>query len=96
MITSLLAIDGGVLTWLLEQAPVVVILGVVIWWLQKRYTKAIDDKDSLAKDVIKLTTLWEEKSDKLEERSEKLGDKSERFSEQVLELLREIKALVTK
>jgi hypothetical protein len=96
LIPTFLVAETGLLTWLLEQAPVVVILGVVIWWLQKKYTKAIDDKDSLAKEVIKLTTLWEEKSDKLEERSEKMGDKNEKFSELVLELLRDIKALVTK
>ena len=89
MSIALMVAETGLLTWLLEQAPVVVILGVVIWWLQKRYTKAIEHKDSLAKDVIKLTTLWEEKNDKLEERSEKI-------SEQILVLLRKIKALVTK
>ena len=77
--------DFGV--WLLEQAPVIVLMGVVIWWLAKRLIKAENDKDELSRDVIKLTTLWEEKSENMDIANEKT-------KEQILELLRDIKMLV--
>lgn len=82
-----LAVNIGI--WLLEQAPVIIVMGVIIWWLTKRLEKAEEEKDSLAKDVIKLTTLWEEKSDQLNKHGEKL-------SEQVLELLQDIRLIVSK
>jgi uncharacterized protein YgfB (UPF0149 family) len=85
LLTILGAIEIG--AWLLEQAPVIVLMGVVIVWLAKRLSKSEREKDELAKDVIKLATLWEEKSDKLEENSE-------RTKEQILEFLRDIKMLV--
>lgn len=47
--------------WLLKQAPIVVIMGVVIYWLAKRLVKEQDSKDELAKEVVKLATLWESK-----------------------------------
>lgn len=73
--------------WLLEQAPVIVVMGAVIYWLQGKLNKAEEDKDSLAKDVIKLTTLWEEKSSEIDQNGIKA-------KEQILELLRDIKTLV--
>ena len=39
-------------------------MGVVIWWLVKRYEKAEDEKTELAKNVIKLTVAYENKLDK--------------------------------
>lgn len=71
--------------WLIEQAPVVVVMGVVVWWLAKRLVKAEDDKDNLSKEVIKITTLWEVKADKMDE-----DDKATK--QQILTLLNEIKA----
>jgi hypothetical protein len=62
--------------------------------LADRLKKAENDKDELAKDVIKLTTLWEEKSDKLDVKSEKLGEKNTKVNEEILVLLREIKMIV--
>ena len=85
LMTIFLAAEIGM--WLLEQAPVIVLMGVVIWWLAKRLMKSENEKDELAKEVIKVATLWEEKSDKMEES----GDKTK---EQILELLRDIKMLV--
>lgn len=67
--------------WLIQQAPVIVVMGIVIYWLAKRLDKCQNQKDALAEDVVKVTTLWEEKADK---------DKSE----QIIELLREIKEIV--
>jgi hypothetical protein len=81
----LLAVEIG--AWLIEQAPVIVLMGVVIYWLANRLIKAEKEKDELAKDVIKVATLWEEKSDQI-------GDASEKTKEQILELLRDIKMLV--
>jgi hypothetical protein len=85
MLTIFLIVEIG--KWLLEQAPVIVLMGVVIFWLAKRLSQSEKEKDDLAKEVIKLATLWEEKSDKLDES----GDKAK---EQILEFLRDIKMLV--
>lgn len=85
LMTIFLAAEIGM--WLLEQAPVIVLMGVVIWWLAKKLNKSEKEKDELAKDVIRVATLWEEKSDKLENNSDKM-------KEQILELLRDIKMLV--
>ncbi|MGQ2984863.1 hypothetical protein [Flavobacterium sp.] len=74
-----------VTTWLLQQAPVVAVMGIVIYWLAKRLEKAQDDKDTLSKDVVKITALWEEKYQKESNKDEK-----------IIELLTEIKTLVTK
>lgn len=71
--------------WLIEQAPVVVVMGVVVWWLAKRLVKAEDDKENLSKEVIKITTLWEAKAAKMDE-----DDKATK--QQILTLLNEIKA----
>jgi|TARA_R110000796_G_scaffold742_1_gene2757 hypothetical protein len=84
----------NLLGWLVQQAPVVVVMGAAIFWLAKKLNKAEGDKDELAKDVIKLTTLWEEKSDKLDTRSEKLDERNTKVNEQILELLRDIKSIV--
>lgn len=76
--------------WLLEQAPVIVVMGVVIWWLAKRLVKSESDKDEMSKDVIKITTLWEMKANKMDE-DEKTTKK------EILILLQEIKtSLLTK
>lgn len=80
-----MAVEVG--AWLLEQAPVIVLMGVIIWYLAKKLDKSEHDKDDLAKDVIKVATLWEEKNDKMD-------DISEKHREQILELLRDIKMLV--
>jgi uncharacterized protein YgfB (UPF0149 family) len=83
--TIFMGIEIGM--WLLEQAPVIVLMGVVIVWLARRLSKSEKEKDELAKDVIKLATLWEEKSDKMD-------DNADKAKEQILEFLRDIKMLV--
>jgi translation initiation factor 2B subunit (eIF-2B alpha/beta/delta family) len=92
----LLAQTPELVSWLIQQAPVVVVMGAAIYWLAKKLNKAESDKDDMAKEVIKLTTLWEEKSDKIEEKTEKTDEKNAKVTEQILELLREIKLNVTK
>jgi hypothetical protein len=71
--------------WLLQQSPIIVVMGIVIWWLAKRLEKAQDDKDTLSKDVVKITALWEEKYQKESNKDEK-----------IIELLTEIKTIVSK
>ncbi len=53
---------------LLEKGIVFLIMGVIIWWLARRYEKAENDKSELAKDVIKLTVAVESKLDSEKER----------------------------
>jgi hypothetical protein len=96
MIITLITQSPDLVSWLVQQAPVVVVMGAAIYWLSKKLNKAESDKDELAKDVIKLTTLWEEKNDKLEAKTEKNEEKYVKVREQILELLRDIKALVSK
>lgn len=84
-----LSVDGTpnieIGSWLLDQAPVVVIMGVIVWWLAKRLVKAEDDKDLLSKEVIKITTLWEVKAGKMDE-----DDKATK--QQIISSLNEIKS----
>lgn len=94
LLTIFLQAQPDLVNWLVQQAPVVVVMGAAIYWLAKKLTKAENDKDELAKDVIKLTALWEEKSDKIEAKNEKLGERASLVNDQILELLREIKQLI--
>ena len=55
--------ETGVLNWLLQQAPVIIVMGVVIWWLAKRYESSEKDKTELAKEFIKLMVSVESKMD---------------------------------
>jgi len=79
--------NEGILGWLLDQAPVIVIMGIVIWWLQKRLIKSEEDKTALSNAVIKLTTLWESKANELGNES----DEEKQFRKEALALLNEIK-----
>jgi len=74
-------------TWLLQQAPVVVVMGVVIWWLAKQLLAKDKIVTELSKEVIKLTTLWEEKS-------EQLSDNTSEGYEEVLRIIKEIRSLI--
>jgi len=71
-------------TWLAQQAPVIVVMGIVIYWLAGRLVKSEDQKDTLSRDVVKLTTLFEERVDKGSERES-----------QIIQLLNEIKTIVS-
>lgn len=76
--------DPGISAWLVEQVPVVVIMGVVIWWLARRLEKIEQQKNTLAESMIKLTTLYEEKVDKNEELARKTMEKLD----SIIELLK--------
>jgi hypothetical protein len=54
----------SLIVWLLQQAPVIIVMGVVIYWLSNRYSKSEDQKNELAKNVIKLTVAYENKLDR--------------------------------
>jgi hypothetical protein len=43
---------------LLKQAPVIVVMGVVIWWLQKRYLAKDMQLEKLSVDFIEISTKW--------------------------------------
>jgi len=45
-------------TWLIQQSPVIVVMGVVIWWLAKKYTDKDRELETLAKDFIQLSVKW--------------------------------------
>ena len=83
--TTAVAEGANVGGWLLEQAPVIVVMGVVIWWLAKRLVKSESEKDEMSKEVIKITTLWELKANKMDEE-----DKTTK--KEILSLLQEIKS----
>ena len=76
-------------TWLLQQAPVVVVMGIVIWWLAKRLLEKDKDVTELSREVIKLTTLWEEKS-------EQISDDTNEGQGEIVRLLKEIRKLLIK
>ena len=73
--------------WLLEQGPIVVVMGVVIVWMAKRLSKSEDEKTKLSENVIKLTTLWENKATDL-------ADTDKEFKEKVKDELAQIKAIL--
>ncbi len=43
---------------LLKQAPVIVVMGVVIWWLQKRYMAKDIQLEKLSVGFIEISTKW--------------------------------------
>tara|TARA_R110000772_G_scaffold145504_1_gene255443 strand:+ start:7731 stop:7982 length:252 start_codon:yes stop_codon:yes gene_type:complete len=61
--------SSQILTSLLENSLVFGIMGVIIFWLSKRYEKSEEEKSELAKEVIKLTVAYENKID-----NDKLSD----------------------
>ena len=71
-------------SWIFEQVPVIIVMGVVIYWLAKQLIAINKQKDLLSKEVIKITTLWEIKADKI-------GVKDKEFKKEVIELLNKIK-----
>ena len=55
--------ESTIFSALIENSLIFAIMGVIIWWLAKRYEKAENDKSDLAKEVIKLTVAYETKLD---------------------------------
>lgn len=67
-------------TWLLQQTPTIVVLGVVVWWLARQYLKLLD----------RLATL-QEKSMEREKESIKVTTQMVTFLEQLMEEKRPIR-----
>lgn len=71
-------VDPGMISWLTQQGPSVVIFGVMVWWLARRLEKVEAERNNLAESLIKLTAMYEAKVDKNDgsdkEIIEKLGE----------------------
>lgn len=48
-------------TWLLQQTPVIIVMGIVIYFLYKAYVKKQEAYDNLVEKVVKIATLYESK-----------------------------------
>lgn len=87
MISSFILLNAEIAPWLLEQAPLTVVMGVVIWWLSNRLSKSEKDKDEISREVIKLATLWEKKT-------ENDANEDDLLKQQILKSLEEIKSIL--
>lgn len=87
MISNVIAMNAEIAPWLLEQAPLTVVMGVVIWWLSNRLSKSEKDKDEISREVIKLATLWEKKT-------ENDANEDDLLKHQILKSLEEIKTIL--
>ena len=75
--------------WLLQQAPVIIVMGIAIYWLVKAFQEERKRNRNLSDKVVELCTLWEHKAGQL-------NDIEKNEKRQILELLIEIKELVKK
>lgn len=75
--------ESSIYKWLLEQAPVIIVMGIGITWLAKKLTKSEQEKQDLAKEVVKSMTNWEAKATKL-------GEIDEKFKAETISLLNHI------
>lgn len=78
------------LGWLIEQAPLIVVLGIVIYWLQGRLKESETEKKELAKDVNDLIGMWERSAKKM---SDDNKDESN-VKQKILSMLTEIKTIL--
>lgn len=74
--------ENTALTWLLQQAPVIAVMGIIIWWLAARFTKKDNELQELSKEVMKLVALWEAKADALASERTKFADLLNRLLDQ--------------
>lgn len=81
----LLATAFNLTDWLLQQAPVIVVMGTVIWWLQKRLTKRELELKKVSEKTIELATKWELKADTH-------GEKNRKSHEEIMKELIKIKS----
>ena len=47
--------------WLLQQSPLTVVLGAIIWYLYKELAKEREEKNELSKNFTRVTLLTEKK-----------------------------------
>lgn len=70
-------VEANLSGWLIEQIPVVVVMGVVIWWLARKLDKVEDQRNALSESFMKLTTLYESRVNKNDDMSEDIIEKLE-------------------
>lgn len=80
-----------VLAWLLKQAPVMVVMGLVIFWLQKRLKDVEDKREELTKDFTSSLNALESLHKKLGED----GKEDATTKQMMLQKLTEIKTIVS-
>ena len=74
-------------TWLLQQTPTIVVLGVAVVVLWRSLNSERTRNNTLSDDVIKITTLWESKASDL-------GKAGSEERTQILTHLQDIKTLL--
>jgi len=79
--------EAGIISKLFEQSFLIVTLGVVIYWLQKRYSAKDAQLEKLANGFIEVSTKWHDWI-----QSGHNSNKAE--AERILEKLEEIKEIV--
>lgn len=79
--------EAGIVSKLFEQSFLIVTLGVVIYWLQKRYSAKDAQLEKLANGFIEVSTKWHDWI-----QSGHNSNKAE--AERILEKLEEIKEIV--
>lgn len=57
------------LGWLIKQGGMIVIAGVVIYWLQDRLKKTEERKERLTKEMMEVMKLWESQGKYMDENS---------------------------
>lgn len=72
----LLSINMG--EWLLQQSPVIVVMGVAIWWLAKQLMRKEAQLEQISEKAIQLATKWEEKA-------EHIGDKNKESHQLIMD-----------
>ena len=73
--------------WLEEQAPVILVMGIGIVWLQRQLMRCQKRNEILTENVIKIATLWETKS-------QSLSDDDTKFKREIYEKLNEISTIL--
>jgi arsenate reductase-like glutaredoxin family protein len=87
-----------VLGWLLKQTPVIVVMGIVIYWLQNKLTQAEKENKELTKLMSESSKDLAQTLSALENLKNKLGEDSKEDAttkQLILQKLTEIKTMVS-
>ena len=83
-------------SWLVQQLPVVVVMGIVIYIQRRDYVKERDRNNELSDKVVELTTIWERKVAEQEQQYKGKEDEVKGALGKIEILLTEIRGLVQK
>lgn len=86
------------LGWLIKQTPIMVVMGVIIWWLQKRLDKVETEKKEIQKEMADSRNDILQSVNALETLKQRLGDESKEDAttkQAMLQKLTEIKTIVS-